>query len=430
MEGTRFEAFDEYIRLQQASNDHHMRAVLAFDARLDPDILRRAVRRSFDLAPVIGCAFLEKRGRPQWERRTGAFSDEESLALRECELSDEVFLPIIAQTLDASRGPQLRVVLLRGATSDALMVIANHMAFDGTGLKSYLALLADLYTREAAGDERALDAFPLERRASVLLREIRFTEKLSAALWKNGKKPAERPFLESDGQARIILRKLRIGLDELGRISTGCAARKATINDFILAAFYQALFSSRPYREGEGLSMNFMIDMRRYDRARAMSPFSNLSSMETLYLPHSERGLDDTLNAVADKTRALKSKNPGLKNFISLTAAYACLPRRLFDSILSKVIGGMGVSTSNLGILDPAKLSFAGAAPADACLLTSVKRQPGLQLSFSTYRGELSLSVLGAYSEENTRRIEAMFSALERIMKDFPGRPRAQERTC
>jgi NRPS condensation-like uncharacterized protein len=45
-----------------------LQIVLEFDAKLDFDCLKKAVRLSLDSEPILGCYFVENEHHPYWER--------------------------------------------------------------------------------------------------------------------------------------------------------------------------------------------------------------------------------------------------------------------------------------------------------------------------------------------------------------------------
>lgn len=401
MERYRVEPLDEYIRLQQIANDHQIRAVISFSDRIDSQRLCGAIRQTFACAPVLGCRYVPLGCLSRWESLP-SYADEKVLTI------GGPLVSALADIPDPHRGPQIRAHILREPSGDTLVLTINHMACDGGGFKEYLYLLAQAYRGEPlpsyAGASRrladALRAVPLRQRAMALLRRSQGYARTP-------------PLLQPGGEdTRVRLHTLR--LDDISRLHQFCRKYSLTINDMVLALFAWAVYEVAP-QPCETLSIQTMVDLRRYAAHGGLSPFANFSSMETV---HAAR-FDDVVSlaqAIAAQMCVLKAAGSGLRNITMLSALLGGLPRPLSHAILTHAISAFSLSTSNLGVLDAARLRFGDLPVAGAYILTSIKLQPALQLSFSTFGETMTLSILGRYSAQNSALVERLLAAIRNAL--------------
>ncbi len=68
---------------------------------------------------------------------------------------------------------------------------------------------------------------------------------------------------------------------------------------------------------------------------------------------------------------------------------------------------------TNIGVLDEARLSFAGIRPSEVFICGSIKYKPYVQLAVSAYRNEITLSSNLYGGVEDRRRVEALLADVE-----------------
>ena len=85
------------------------------------------------------------------------------------------------------------------------------------------------------------------------------------------------------------------------------------------------------------------------------------------------------------------------------------------------------ICMTNIGTLDPARMSFAAARPKDAYLCGSIKYRPYFQLAASTYDGELTLTVNQYGDEADRERVVAFLDDVGREAPEVgPSRPMSE----
>ena len=60
------EMLDHYIKLQEITNDHRIRAVLNFDRRLDVGKLKELIIQSIQFVPLLSCRYELLKNHPVW----------------------------------------------------------------------------------------------------------------------------------------------------------------------------------------------------------------------------------------------------------------------------------------------------------------------------------------------------------------------------
>jgi NRPS condensation-like uncharacterized protein len=417
----RIEPLDEYMRIQEKSNDHQIRAVIVFKSHLNLDALRRSLKRSFDIIPVLGSKYVRTARNSYWDNSTVNYSGDDYFTLKNGTFSNKKLMSMLRRIPDQYSGPQLSAIVFRQTGNDILCIVVNHMVFDASGVKSYIYLLSQLYTQEEGGRGLRTPAINPERRLSVLLKNIGLMDKLKILFQKkNIDINKEKPLLKKENDEvapRLFLRKI----DNLKykRIRSFCKKHEITVNDFMIALFSKALYDVNEYVGDEQLTLYTMIDLRQYDGNHSVSPFGNFSSMASIRLKHQEKDFFDLAKEINTKTGLMKSRRSGLKNVILLNMMHGFLSRNIFEYIFSKFVSSLNISTTNLGVIDKERLHWGGCAIDDAYMITSIKNQPAVQLTFSTYNDCMTLSTFGRYSSGNKKTIGKIFESFDDVLSNI-----------
>jgi NRPS condensation-like uncharacterized protein len=408
---------DEYIRLQEATNDHQVRAVIELDGRLDVARLEAAVLRSIVCVPILGCSYSREGGWPRWEAPDAV--DRARIRIVPAQPGNHDQLVECLGVVAGKAAPQVVVQVLRREARDALLVTVNHMAFDGAGFKEYLYLLAGIYSGAAVEDAATASA-RLPRGVDTLLRNIPLRQRLSCLFRRAFEGGGTEVLPADDGASAPRLAVVRIVPAVFRRAQVFCKRLEVTFNDFVLALLARAIFSLPREKRLERITLQTMVDLRRYASRYPVSPFGNFSSMESLAVKNESGELPELVAQVGRHMRRVKARLPGVKNALLMSAARKLLSRERYDSLLSARIRSIGTSTSNLGVLDHERLRFGEVTAGEAYLLASFKNQPAFQLTFSTFRDRVTMVFLGNYSERGWRTIEEIAAAMEREVQGLP----------
>jgi len=406
-------ALDSYIALQEGYNDHRIRAVLTLSGAVDDVRLQEALLRSLAAAPVLACGY-EPRGKfGRWIEAGHAIEVDRFYRTLEVSSPNDLAAATaqaLASPIDQAAGPQFHITRIRCGGRHSLCAVMNHVAMDGSGFKTWLALVARLYS----GTEGAMPACS-ERDALRLLEG-------NAAKRDPGGTGARRP-------ASALLHAPTAAADEVrlfiwrGRLADFTALRgKAadpsgampTINDCFMALVLEACESAGL----EAKSLSFMIDARRYCVPGVLSPFSNASSMESIRAPEEGLTRAEQARRIGRRTRELKRRAPGLADLRKLRAAASLLPAPAFRYMLHRAMRNAALSTTNLGSVDEETLAFGAIRAEDLYFVTALKEEHTLQFSFSSYGGKVAITSYGRYSSSNTDMIATVYSKFGPLLEE------------
>jgi NRPS condensation-like uncharacterized protein len=410
------ELLDEYIRFQEGSNDHQIRAVIAFNFHLNIATLKTAILKSFTLIPILKSKYVNGAGKVYWDYLGNKYEEDQYFHLFEGDSETNLELAL-RKTPDQYAGPQLYVSVIRQSHNDVLCIVVNHMVFDGSGFKSYLYLLSKLYTNGNTTVNESGKLESINRNVYSILKNIKFTTRLRMLFQKSKTGQIQRNLLiDDDARTSPYLFRFTISSPGYHHLKNYCEVQEISVNDYILTVFYKTLFEVNEYQYNEMLTMTMMIDARRYDFYNILSPFCNASSMKDIQLKFTNQSFDELSKEINTLTRGIKLQYPGVKNLILLKTARSLLPKTVFDSILKNRITSINLSTTNLGIIDHQALDFGDGAIKDAYIVTALKNQPGVQFTFSTFHDQMTISVYGNYSESNINILENVFKKMKEII--------------
>ena len=322
--------------------------------------------------------------------------------------------------VDHHRGPQLLVRVVRGPSADMLCIVVNHMAFDGAAFKRYLVTLGRCYGDVVAGHAHTpASRWSVDRGLGRVFRSFTVRELLRLALRReDGAAPVTAASLPAKerGEQRAAFVRRQIEPAKLGGLASFARAHGVTLNDIVLAAYYVSLWEVAEPRDGV-LSVACMVDLRRYLNTGDDAACSNLASMvrtQCRYLG----GFSQTVSAVHAQMAQKKSQTPGLSGLPLLALLGRVLPHSAFERVVKRLVDYPPVSVTDLGVI-PDELNYGGVPISDAFILTALKREPCLQVTFSTFRGTMTISasVFGtkSYKLRVADLIDSVAAQLEQV---------------
>ena len=355
--------------------------------------LRAAVLRTFRLVPVLGCRYVEQSVTAYWEETPFTSVVHEFVTLVESSDVTSDLERFLSLHVDHHRGPQVLVRVVRGQSVDTLCIVVNHMAFDGTAFKRYLATLGRCYGDVVAGLARTpISGCSVDRGLGRVFRSFTVPELLRLTLRReDGAAAVTAASLpgRARGEQRAAFVRRQIKPARLGGLASFARGHGVTLNDVVLAAYYVSLWEVVEPRDGV-LSVACMIDLRRYLDTADDGPCSNLASMvrtQCRYLG----GFSQTLPAVHAQMAQKKSETPGLSGLPLLALFGRVLSHSVFERAVKRLVDYPPVSITDLGVI-PDELDYGGVPLGDAFILTALKREPCLQLTFSTFRSTMTIS--------------------------------------
>lgn len=386
----------------------HCQAILKLNGKIDFDKLSKAVRLSVDKEPVLGCRFVE--GNPPYWKRLENIDKATFCTFENVNSINEATYRFIESPLDMDHDPMIKVKLMRLNSCDVIGIKANHACLDGTGIKEYVQLLSDIYskinhkndifnpipgTRGRIDQDKLFESLGITDPDALWIPGSDITIPTWAFPWKQ----------DLYGVNRFVI--CRIPSDQLDEMSCYAKSRGATINDLILTAYYRAMLRMGQPVYGVPMGVTVTVDLRRYLTNKKTEAIRNFSGSVNTWLSMVENeAFSDTLSRVVYMMKDIKNGYPGLQSAIGLerlekisfkdTLSYyqATSKARRNMSKSSAFIGNRCVPTlSNLGIISKPLVKFGETAVTDYFIIPPVVSAPGLLLEVSTYNGIMTMAV-------------------------------------
>ena len=390
---------DTAISITRAVTNHRIGMRLAFDAgQLDPVRLAAAVRLSLDAEPILGCAFCTDERKAYWSRMTsldaGTFfsaidsddPDRDMDRFQACEISD--------------KGPQVAVALFSAEDGDHLGIKVSHVVADGQAAKQYAYLLADIYSRLATEPSFApapnLIARPTGQDVWQQLTSEQRREARRAKSWANPTWAV--PSKGTSGRG-LTFSTAFIEPDEFRRLKQYGKQRGATVNDLMLTAVFRACVALFDPPVQKPLSLMCTAELRRYLPDAQGLPISNISISGSLDIERVDgEDFEATLARVRERMAVWAKQCYGagpLANAEKLSSLGYGVTKALLG-LTFRMAGGSGKTYpwfTNIGVLDEARLSFAGAVPTSGHMFGPSGNGPAVVPVISTYRDRLAISM-------------------------------------
>lgn len=233
-------------------------------------------------------------------------------------------IDFIKEPGDRIQGPMVQTILLRGTTTDMLVVKLSHLCSDGAGVKEYINLLGAIYTHLSLGgskdqiikefgegNESFRDQSHVFKYAGIsdVKSAYRPNQEQQASLWSFPSQPNKN-------------KSPKMSVGRLSREQTLCLtkwtkAQQATLNDVIMTAYFRALSHFTVYAEPRTAEkmIGLTIDLRRYLPNYTTGAICNLSGMEMPVIKMEDgESFNQTLVRVKQSMDKIKGQNPGLSS--------------------------------------------------------------------------------------------------------------------
>lgn len=403
---------------QDNKANSEIQAIMKLDGRLDFDKLKRAVRLSVDAQPVFGCRFVE--GEPPYWKRLDNIDEITFCSMEEIQNQDEAVQRFLQSPLDTETDPMVKVQVLRSEEYDILGVKVNEICCDGTGIKEYLELLANIYSCLDQVEGTFLPKPRIESREEQdsLLKEL------------NRACPEVRGNPTTDTQttkwtfpwrqrreASVSFEIIRLPQVSLELLYQYGRSREATVKDLILTAFYRTMFQISKPKYGVPMDILSTVNLRSYLPDSRTQAIRNLSGgIITRLSRRMNESFEDTLSRVVNATKEIKEideENVEKTSFTYFNDYFEHMsqvsenPARSSTCINQICYPGL----CDLGDISEALIGFGSNVVTDAYITPSVVRAPGFLILVSTYNGTLTMSIgytKDAISQKDVRGLLSM----------------------
>ncbi len=415
---------DQMVRIfAERATSGNLTMALDFAARLDPDVLRTAVRRLQDAEPILGCRMDMSGAEPVWRRRADLDANPGFRFDRDVADLDDATAAVTFEPFDVDNEPNLSCILLRGSEADRLLVRVSHVVADGGATFEVAMRLAALYTgisadpgfrlepNPASRDSFAwLKPFGLRDRMRILRRDI--GDILRSRRRHAGFRMTDPKDLERPGTRPFHVFH-EVGRERLAELDQLAGARGLMRNDLLLAGFARAF--SRLSRAASAESVHLLVpnNLRRFAEVETRPAICNLGGVANVFV-EPDLGADyaATLDRVAREMERQRAGFMGAGNPLSLKLLARMPFRRKAATIDRMMHGAVGRSVppvfTNVGALSERRLRFAGAAPERVRLYCHPARLPLVVVALVEYRHVLVLGCCNYGSDIEPERMRAL----------------------
>lgn len=412
--------FDAYVSLGEGECDLMVRCLLTLSGRVETERLREAIRLLLRAEPVL-CSRFERR--PSWPRWLGdASSEERVFSVLEGPGAEERLVEEIARPGEPFSAPQFEVCQARSGEHDLVLLRVSHVSVDAGGLKEIAYALAATY-RALGGGGTLLPPIRRCERPEALLRGLPHPALVTSVRRAIG----PRPIWGVPGtrgapcDPKFVLQT--VAASQVAAARALAETRGVPMTVVLAAALYRALFAVLAPPERGPLPIRIPVNLRRYLSEPRPPVFRNLfGGFQPAISYRKGESFEETLVRVACAVAPFMADRPGLEMAPALRALFSfgyAPGHRLISHLIDRAVrqGHSHLVFSNMGVLDPDRLSFGDVEATGAFLLGPVAYPPSFCLVATTYRGAMTLGA-GTSGGETGRAL--MGAVLERMAAELP----------
>lgn len=417
----RAEMWDRMQHVMERYNDHMIHGYFKYDGQFDMAALKKALSMVFAKAPVFTSLYRAHFFDAYW-RVIENLDINEVVLFEEVKDADAAAHEFLTRKIDEQKEPQMYIKIFRQDGKDNFAILFNHMCMDGGDYKEFLKVLSAVYSDiVSGGDGTSVEIKSGTRSERQLFRE--FTqeekEKYSSLLSYSKKQKDKIKFPYSDMKRKnlkpaIMLAKLT--REEMAAAKAAGKRHGMTLNTILFTCFFRAIHKLIDIPKDQALGVPCMVDLRaRYISSGKSDGFCNLTSMvvPNIGCDIGETPLDTARLLAASFEELFKKENfPGLHGLILLDKVFEIAPYKIAKFLIGTFFKNPLIGISNIGIIDEKGVTFGDMAPTDAWMTGSIKYPPYMQLSTTTYRGEMTFQIASYVSVEDKKTVAKFYDIL------------------
>ena len=392
------------LLLRSVSNQKLIFA-LHFDSNIDLARLHLAVTRLQTRLPIIGYRLQTTTAWPIWQRASSADATTNIHFLDISNRNREI-IGLISNIAHTSRNT-LDILVFRKGSEDSVYICVDHTLADAAGTRELAYLLAQFYAWPGHHTSTPTATNMTSQRGLAKIRQRHsFKQRASAMLrFRATKGHWKFPISDAIANAKPTYQLRRLGSIYFPKLRELCSLYGVTINDLLVSALFCSLCEIHNVGKGSTLPMQFTVDLRRYLPQGRPAQVANLSGSEHVWLqPRSDHDFIGSLLTTHKALRNIKQRTPGLGSALLIEKLFHCSYRGTSALLLKNIKNSMNSRKgnpllTNLGRINATRLNFDTARVKDACLIGPSQLTPGLTMSASTFRNNLTLSV--GYQPDN-----------------------------
>ncbi len=411
------ELWDKMHYLFRDFNDRMVHVELHYDFEINIEALKTVLICFFEKAPVLHSSFTDNRIHPYWTVKD--YHIDEVLTVKnvsEEELSDEIN-NFLVQYIPPEADIQMHVAVFNHSGKSTLCLVENHMCMDGGDLKYFMNALCKNYNEFVEKGISPVDLRTGTRSYEAVYEDFSVTErKMAKGLYKNinTKDDHAFPLTPDNIRDRSFIARRKLSAQKFDEIRAAGKKHGATINDMLLAAYFDALYKLAMFNPEDSVSISCAIDLRRHMKDDEGQGVTNQTAWMQCKVPRRGNDIFETLDYVVRSSNQFKQDRfMGLHGLPLLSLGYKIMPLAASEEIIKVGYANPLLAMSNIGILDVQKLSLEGHEPTDGFMSGAVKYKPYVLLSATSMRKELTLSMCVRGNDEDKRIVEHFFDLLE-----------------
>ncbi len=376
-------------------SDQKLTLRIEIAGRIDTQQMQTALSLTLVHHPILGYQLYTHTGWPTWQHATDKAAH---ISLLVINAPDQHAMPDFCM-LDQAEHTPIAVRIMRGTQDDTLYITVDHTVADMAGTKEIAYTLAAYYSQLERGIRpRPLQQPPPPRGLKEVCAEISSFRKLMAVCkWRAVRGRWHFPTGDTDNNSESTYMIRNLSAKSISHLKAYCKPHAATINDILIAALFSSLHDLHECTPGERLPVQFTIDLRRHLWPGRQAQVANLSSSAHVWLKKNpEECFVQTLRRTHRVLTDIKKNYPGIGAAIILELVFKLgsqrtekAMRRLFRESLATSMGNPLLI--NTGVIDDIRLNFGSAKIRNACLLGPSLLVPGLTITASGYRDQLTL---------------------------------------
>jgi NRPS condensation-like uncharacterized protein len=400
--------------------------ILKFSDRINVECMRQAIWQLLEAYPLLACELDIGPRWPAWKKRenTGHLK---RMIVRNEDADESRIAEYVSRTRE-SRSPTVHATLFRGPVTDTLCFEVDHTLADAAGAKDLVYAVADIYAQLDRGRYQGIATARIGRRShKPILRKFGLCRMLlSLAKWRAPGGTWKFPIPDPESGAGCAYSIRRLPPEAVGHLKRYCKRRKATINDVLVAALYCSLFDLDGSNAVGDQTIQITVDLRRYLTDKTQLRIANLSSSICVKLKGSPGdSFDETLSRTSKVLSKVKTDNPGIGAMFALDLIFLIGfrgARKVLQSFFRSSIqsGRANPFLTNLGKIDDSRVDFGTVKVIDGYLLGPSLLVPGLSISASSFKENLTISA-GFRADEKTRTL--VERTLDRMVSYLPALP-------
>ncbi|MBR3949855.1 MAG: hypothetical protein IKJ84_04190 [Oscillospiraceae bacterium] len=401
--------------LTHKGNDTTIRFVLKYPGRIDPDILRQAVKAIVESVDILHSTFFVDPNAAYW-RVNGEMDDNNYFR---CIRTDGDPM-VTARSLSVypvyhEDKCQLRCELVHNDRESAIVLCISHLCVDGGDGKYLLNKLVEAYNLILeTGSAENLTVKNGSRAPEKVYQTVE--RKDAKGMFKapmTAGATSAYPFpTQEAGMCRVTTASIPARIMDAARKKAKAAG--ASANDLLLAAAYQVYADFPEVDRNSGISISSMMDLRRHCRDGESEGLCNMSGALPTAMPEGvpER-FEETLAAISEQTAAAKEDPVAGLAFLPILHTIARgVPVWMQMMAAEKLYGAMPVGLTNLGNIRCDTLALGGLVPVEGVFGGPLKKKGGMQISIMSFDGNCVMACYGQYTEQDAAHIRNTLDAM------------------